>query len=127
MKTDKQTVATAEESLSPPLEVGHCLRPLRERLASLMDKVNHRVQLEGLEPDDCVLERRGRFRFRGEEDHIEAPIDGLADRAVFLKPFLKKHLERFGASDSTRPVEVIALMILAVRAPDFPPHRTAPV
>lgn len=123
MSIERQTVATVEEHLSPPLEIGDCLRPLRERLASLMDEVNLRVQLEGLEPDDCVLERNGRFRFTGEDDEIQAPIESLTDRAVLLKPFLVKHLEHFGTSDHTRPVEVTALTIRALRVPDFPPHR----
>lgn len=126
MTIERQTVATVEEDLSPPLEIGDCLRPLRERLASLMDEVNLRVQLAGLEPDDCVLDRYARFRFVGEDDHIQAPIDGLANRDVLLKPFLAKHLERFGKSDPARPVEVTALTIHALRVPDFPPHRPTP-
>ena len=121
MSIDRQTVATVEEDLSPPLEVGDNLRPLRERLASLMDEASLRVQLAGLEPDDCVLERHGRFRFIGEHDDIQAPIEGLTDRAVFLKPFLAKHLDRFGTSDHTRAIEVTALTIHALRVPDFPP------
>ena len=127
MNIERQTVATVEENVAPPLEIGDCLRPLRERLASLMDKVNLQVQLAGLEPDDCVLHRHARFRFTGENEDIQAPIEGVADRAAILKPFLAKHWERVGTCDPARPVEVTALTIHAFRVPDFPPRQPTPV
>ena len=119
-----RTVTHLEESVTPPIPVTDDLRPLRERLAALMDRANHRIQLAGLEPDDCILERSARMRFAGADSELTIAVESLTDRDRLLKPFFDKYLQAFEAPDGDCSVEVTAVGVRAVRVPDFPAPAT---
>jgi len=120
MTMDSQTIATAFETLSPPMKIGDDLRELRERLAAVTDRVMVDIQRQGLDLDGCVLHRRAEMRRHGSDNLRIVPIESLTNPATLVKPFIQKQLKGDSSGQSHAAIEITAVFVDAILAPDFP-------